>query len=343
MDPLLKKLIDAAGVSGYEGEVASIMRSELSKSCDEVSIDNFGNVVGRKGKGKRRIMLAAHMDEVGLIARHVTKEGYIKFIKVGGLDDRVLYSQRVIIKSKKGDILGVIGAKPPHAQKESDARQAPSYAHMFIDIGSKDKKETEKKVEIGDAVIFEPNSGVLNGKLCYGKCIDDRVGCYALLKIMEKIKTDAEIYGVATVQEEVGLKGARTSSFKIDPDYAIAIDTTVAGDSPGFNGDENVIKLGGGVSVTIMEANGRGIIVSEKMRKIFVDTAKKNDIKYQMDILEGGMTDGAMIYMNREGVPTGVLSIPTRYLHSATGVFSLDDVDAAVKLAVRSVERLARE
>jgi endoglucanase len=216
---------------------------------------------------------------------------------------------------------------------------------MFIDIGAASKEDALKRVEIGDAIIFEPTSGVLNGKLYYGKAVDDRIGCYALIKIMEKLKNSigAEIYAVATSQEEVGLKGARTSAFRINPEFAIAVDTTIAGDTPQITQRESSLKLGSGVAITLIEASGRGVIVSEKVKDLLIDTAKSNKIKYQIDVIEGGMTDGAMIYMNREGVPTGVLSIPTRYIHSATSVFSIDDVDSAVELAVEVIQRVAKE
>ena len=345
MDPLLKKIIDASGIPGYESEIAKIMQGELKKCCDETEIDDFGNVIAKKGKGKKRIMIAAHMDEVGLLVKHITKEGYINFIKVGGIDDRILPAQRVIIKAKSGDYMGVIGTKPPHLQKEEDRKQPLKYENMFIDIGCKNKEEAEKKIEIGDVIIFEPNSGVLNGKLLYGKAVDDRIGCFALIKIMEKLKgiRGAEVYAVATAQEEVGLKGARTSAFRVDPDFAIAVDTTIAGDTPQITELESSLKLGDGVAITIIEASGRGVIVNEKIKGLLISTAKANKIKYQIDVVEGGMTDGAIIYMNREGVPTGVLSIPTRYIHSPTSVFNIDDVNSAIELAVKVIQKVARE
>ncbi len=342
MDVLLKKIIEAPGISGHEGQIAKIMYDELKKACDGVQIDNFGNVIAKKGKGKTKIMLAAHMDEIGLMVKHITKEGFLYFIKVGGIDDRILPSQRVMVKAKNGNCLGIIGAKPPHLQKEEDKKKPLKYEDMFIDIGCNSKEEAEKKVEVGDVVIFEPNSGILNGNLYYGKAIDDRIGCFALIKIMEKLKINAEVYAVATAQEEVGLKGARTSAFKVDPDYAIAIDTNVSGDTPQITERESSLKLGSGVAITIIEASGRGLIVNEKMKNILIDTAKKNKIKYQVGVIEGGMTDGAMICINREGVPTGVLSIPTRYIHSPTGVFNIEDLNSAVELAVKVVENLAK-
>jgi putative aminopeptidase FrvX len=338
MDLLLKKILDASGISGYEKEITGIMQQELKKSCQEVIIDNFGNVIAKKGKGKKKIMIAAHMDEVGFLVKYISKEGFINFIKVGGIDDRILLGQRVVIKAKKGDIRGIIGAKPPHLMKDEEGKRTVKYEDMFIDIGCKNKEEAQKKVEIADSIVFDADAGNLNGELCYGKAIDDRVGCYALIKIMEKLKVAAEVYAVATVQEEVGLKGARTSSFKINPDFAIAIDTTVAGDTPGIKETESNLKLGDGVAITIIEASGRGVIVKE----LFIETAKKNNIKYQIDVIEGGMTDGAIIYMNREGIHTGVLSVPTRYIHSSTGVFNLKDLDSTIELAIKIIEKVAK-
>jgi tetrahedral aminopeptidase len=211
---------------------------------------------------------------------------------------------------------------------------------MFIDIGSKNKEETLKKVQLGDQVIFEPNFGCLNGNLYYGKAVDNRVGCYTLLKIMERVPGCAEIYAVATAQEEVGLKGARTSAFGIQPAYAIAVDTTTAGDTPGVKETESSLKLGEGVAITIIEASGRGVIVNHKIKDVFIETAQEQKIKYQLDVIEGGMTDAAMISLNRDGVIAGVLSVPARYVHAPTGVFCADDVEAAIELAVKSIEKL---
>jgi tetrahedral aminopeptidase len=343
MDALLKKILEASGISGYEKEISAIMKEELKKVCDSVETDTFGNVIARKGKGKKRIMLAAHMDEIGLLVKYINKEGYLNFIKVGGIDDRILLGQKVIIKSKGGDVKGIIGCKPVHLQRDDERKQSTKYEDMFIDIGARNRDDAEKRVAVADAVIFDTGCGNLHGNLYYGKAIDNRIGCYALIKIMEKLKAPAQVYAVATVQEEVGLKGARTASFKIDPQFAIAVDTTVAGDTPGIKETESALKLGGGVAITVMEAAGRGVIVSEQVRELFMDAAKKNKIKYQLDVIEGGMTDGAIIYMNREGIPTGVLSIPTRYVHAPTGVFNIDDVNSAIELAKAVIDKVARQ
>ena len=339
---LLRELCLASGVSGFEEEVKRIMQRELKKSCSEVKEDRFGNVIGRKGSGKTKIMLAAHMDEVGLMVKHVGKEGFLNFVKVGGIDDRILLHQRVIVQSKKGSFPGIIGLKPPHLQKDEERKKVVKHDEMFIDIGAKNRKEAEKLVSVGDPVLFESSFGSLSKDLYYGKAIDDRIGCYMLLKIMEKIpkNIDAEIYAVGTTQEEVGLKGARVAAYSINPEYAIAIDTTISGDTPGIKETESDLKLGKGPSITIMEAAGRGVVSHPLVRDALIAAAKKRKIPYQIDVLEGGMTDAAIIYLTREGIPCGVVSCPTRYIHGPTAVFDMRDVNNAVKLVLSAVKEL---
>jgi len=249
----------------------------------------------------------------------------------------------VEIINKKGEhVKGIIGTKPPHLMTAEEAKQPLKFENMFIDIGLSSREEVLKVIDIGDQIIFEPNAGVLNGDLYYGKAADNRAGCYALVKIMEKLPKNigAEIYGAATAQEEVGLKGAKTSSFKVAPDFALIIDTTVAGDTPGIEEKTSALKLGKGVAITMIEASGRGTIVPQKVRKMLIETAEKNKIPYQLDIIDGGMTDGAQIYMNREGILTGILSIPTRYIHAPASVFNIKDVEAAIDLAVKTIEKV---
>jgi endoglucanase len=262
---------------------------------------------------------------------------------VGVINDSILPAKTVEIINRKGEhIKGVIGTKPPHLMTSEEAKKPLNFTNMFIDIGLSSKEEVLKVCDIGDQIIFEPNAGVLNGDLYYGKAADNRISCYALVKIMEKLSSSiaAEIYGVATAQEEVGLKGAKTSSFKVDPDFALVIDTTIAGDTPGIEEKVSALKLGKGVAITMIEASGRGTIVPQKVRKMMEETAVENNIPYQKDIIDGGMTDGAQIYMNREGILTGILSIPTRYIHAPTSVFNIKDVESAVELAVKTIEKI---
>ena len=336
---LIEELCTAAGISGFEGDIVKIMQRELGKSCDSVETDNFGNIIASKGKGKMKIMLAAHLDEIGLMVKYISKEGFINFVKIGGIDDRSLMGQRVIVKAKKGDVPGIIGSKPPHLQKDEERKQVIKHEDLFIDIGAKDDKDAKKRIEIGDPIIFEPNFAGLGNNLYYGKAVDDRLGCYILAKVMEKIPKDinATVYAVGTAQEETGLKGARVSAFKIDPDYAFAIDTTIAGGTPQIKETESNLKVGNGPAITITEASGRGVVTHPKLRELLINSAKKNKIPYQIDVLEGGMTDGAIIYLTREGIPTGVVSIPCRYIHAPSGVFSMKDVDNAIKLLIKAL------
>jgi len=334
------------GISGCEENVAKIMIDALKKAADSVETDNFGNVIAKKGKGKKKIMIAAHMDEIGMIVKHINPQGFIYFIKVGGINDSILPGKLVEIINKDGrHIKGVLGTKPPHLMNAEEAKQPVKFENMFIDIGLSSKEEVEKLVEIGDQIIFEPNAGVLNGDMCYGKAADNRISCYALVKVLEKLSNDinAEVFGCATAQEEVGLKGGKTSSFKVNPDFALVIDTTVAGDMPGIEEKVSALKLGKGAAITIVEASGRGTIVSGKVRKLMIDAAKKSKIDYQLDIIDGGMTDGAVIYTNREGILTGIISIPTRYIHAPTSVFNMKDINSAVNLAVKTIEKAAKE
>jgi len=343
MEKLLKDLLMSDGISGYEENVAKIMTETLLKTCDSVETDNFGNVIGKKGKGKKKIMIAAHMDEIGMVVKHVNEKGYIYFIKVGGINDSILPGKTVRIINKKGEhITGIIGTKPPHLMNDEERKVPIKFENMFIDIGLPSREDVLKVIEIGDQIIFEPSAGVLNGDFYYGKAADNRISCYAMAKVMEKLpkNIDAEIYACATAQEEVGLKGGKTSSFKVNPDFALVIDTTVAGDMPGIEEKTSALKLGKGVAITMIEASGRGTIVPHKVRKIMKEAAQENKIPHQIDIIDGGMTDGALIYTNRDGILTGILSIPTRYIHAPTSVFNIKDVESAIDLAVKTIEKI---
>jgi endoglucanase len=348
MEKLLKDLLMSDGISGYEENTAKIMTDSLSKMCSFVETDNFGNVIGKLGKGKKKIMIAAHMDELGRVVKHVNEKGYIYFIKVGGINDSILPGKLVEIINKKGEhIKGVIGTKPPHLMTPEEAKKPVAHTGMFIDIGLSSREEVLKILDIGNQIIFEPNAGVLHGDFFYGKAADNRISCYAMVKVMQelsKIKDlNAEVYACATAQEEVGLKGGKTSSFKLNPDFALVIDTTIAGDMPGIEEKVSALKLGKGVAITMIEASGRGTIVPQRVRKIMLETATKNNIAHQIDIIDGGMTDGAIIYTNREGILTGILSIPTRYIHAPSSVFNIKDIESAIKLATATVESAVKE
>ncbi len=337
MKKLLKRLSEAHGVPGSEGEVRDIMSKELSRHC-EIEVDRMGNLIAKKGDGKKKVMLAAHMDEIGLMVKHIDEKGFIRFAALGGFFDQTLVSQRVLIHTRKSRIPGVIGSKPPHLMKEDERKRGVERKDMFVDAGFKSDKEAAKAgVSIGDYITFDRSFKELKGDLVTGKAFDDRIGCLALIEVMKKINADYTVYGVGTVQEEVGLKGARTSAFRINPDFAIAIDVNLAGDYPGIKEEESALKLGNGPVIEIADASGRGLITHPKIKDLLIKTAKKNKIKYQLSVGEGGTTDATAIHLTREGVPSGVISVPVRYIHSPVEVASMKDIKDAIALTLSSL------
>jgi endoglucanase len=337
---LLKKLTEAHSVPGSEGEVRAILEEELSKYCDEVEVDKMGNLIARKGEGERKAMIAAHMDEVGLMVKHIDKNGFIRFTPLGGFFDQTLLNQRVVVHGKKGRVTGVIGSKPPHLMEEEERKKPIKAKDMFIDVGAKSDKACRKMgISIGDYITMDRSFQKLGGGLVTGKAFDDRIGCYALVEVMKKIKTDYSIYAVGTTQEEVGLKGARTAAYKINPDYAIVLEVTTTGDYPGGKEEESANKIGKGPVITIADASGRGLITHPRVKDLLINTAEKKKIPYQLEVGIGGTTDASVIHLTREGVPSGVISVPTRYLHSPVEVASARDINNMIKLAVLALER----
>ncbi|MEN4017817.1 MAG: M42 family metallopeptidase [Methanobacterium sp.] len=341
MSELLKKLSNAPGVSGFEEEIRKIITDELKDHVDEIEADNMGNIIAvKKGKNGKKIMLAAHMDEIGLMVRFIDKNGFIKFSKIGGINDQMLLNQEVIIHSKKGKILGVIGAKPPHRMKPAEKKKVLEYENMFIDIGASNREEAEELISIGDPVTIKHEFSNLRGNLVTGKAFDNRVGCYVLVEAMKRAKTSATIYGVGTVQEEVGLKGAKTSAFKINPDMAIALDVTICGDHPGIKFEDAPAKINKGPAIILTDASGRGTITHPMVKKLLIESAIEEEIPYQLEVSEGGTTDATAIHLTREGIPTGVLSVPTRYIHTPVEVASLEDIENTIKLLIAAIEKI---
>ena len=347
MDQLLKKLSEAPSISGYEENVGKLIKAELSGKVDELREDSFGNIITRKGRGKIRVMLAAHMDEVGLMVKHIDDDGFVKFTRIGGLDNQVILCQRVQIHTRKGVLSGVLGAKPVHMLKEEEAKMAIKSESMFIDLGFKDKKAVEAAgVRIGDWISFDRET-IKCGTRITGKAFDNRIGCAVLVELMKKIKPNCEVYGVFTTQEEVGLKGARVSAFGIDPHFALAIDTDLVGDTPGITPDECNAGLGKGPVITISDggrgdSSGSGLMTSRKVIDWLEDSAKKAKINYQMLVSSGGTTDATIIALNRSGVPTGTLGIPTRYLHTPVQVLDIEDAKDMVKLVESALNNLPK-
>lgn len=232
MMELMKELSLTPGVSGSEEKIANIIKRELKDVADSIEEDSMGNVIATK-KGEKKaptVMLASHMDEIGLMVRYIDEKGYVKFSTIGGINDQMLMNQSVIIHSSIGeDVPGVIGSKPPHVTKPEERNKVVKADDMFIDIGAKDQEDAEKMIRIGDKISFRAWFEEYPNDLIMGKALDNRVGCYVMMEVLKRVNTRATVYGVGTVQEEVGLKGAKTSAFKLNPDMAIALDVTLSG------------------------------------------------------------------------------------------------------------------
>lgn len=338
---LLEKFSNATGISGYEGNVEKIFAEEIKPFVDETKTDKLGNLIAHKKGEGLTIMIAAHMDEIGLIVRYIDEKGFIRFATVGGFFDQTLLSQRVIIHGKKGPVLGLVGCKPPHVMKEEEKKKVVEIKTMFIDIGAKNAKDAKKiGVEVGSTVTIDREFKKLVNDNVTGKAFDNRAGLVMLIEAMRrisKLKVNANVFAVGTVQEEVGLKGARTSAYGINPDLAIATDVTIPGDHPGIDKQEAAVEMGKGSVITIMEAGGRGAIVPEKIINWLKETADKNKIKYQVEVSEGGYTDAAAIHLIRNGIPTGVISVPARYIHSPVEMVNIFDVDQGAELIAQAI------
>jgi putative aminopeptidase FrvX len=339
MKSLLEKLSNAHGVSGREGSIQDIVRQEIMPLVDEVKTDNFGNLIAiRKGE-KPSIMIEAHMDEIGLMVKYVDEKGFLRFIKIGGWFDPVLSNQRVMVHTLKGPIVGVLGAKPVHVMKEEDKKKPADAKDMFIDIGVGSRKEAEDLgVVPGVPVTMDRTFASLQGGKVTGKAFDNRAGLVTMIEALRRTKTKCTIYAVGTVQEEVGLKGAKVSAYGLKPDVAIASDVTIPGDHPGIEMKDAPVEMGKGPVITVADGSGRGIIVSPQVLRWMTETAQQFNIPYQLEVSDGGITDGTAIHVTRDGIPTGVISVATRYVHSPVEVLSLEDVEGSAELMARAME-----
>jgi len=346
---LLKKICEIPSPSGFEDKIREELIKELEPHADKLWIDTMGNIIAyKKGGEEGKLMIAAHMDEIGLMINAVTKEGFLRFVPIGGWAERILPGQRVLIRTLKGTILrGVIGVKPPHIMKPEERKKVIPMDQLFIDIGVTSKEEAEKLgVTIGSVAVIERTVEKLgNPDFVTGRAFDDKIGVVTAVeafKLMSEHKVD--VYCVITVQEEVGLKGARTAAFAIGANVGLAIDVTIAADVPGVAPDKQIVKLGKGPAIKVMDGRaGSGLIAHPAVRDLLIKTAEEEKIPYQLEVLPGGTTDASAIQLTREGVPTGAISIPTRYIHSPVEVCHLEDVANAIKLLVAFTKRLNKE
>ena len=341
---ILKRLSDARGISGYEGDVSDVVKELAEPYCDSIRVDTLGNLVCTVNGGKPEVMLATHMDEIGLVVKFIEENGFLRFTRMGGWFDQTLRSQRVVIRGKKGDVWGVIGCKPPHVMKEEERKSVVSHEDMFIDVGASSREDVEMLgIEVGSPVVMDRELIHLSGSRVSGKALDNRSGVATgihVLSLLQEREVDATIHFVATVQEEVGLKGAKTSAYGINPDVALVVDVTIAGDHPGISLKEAPIEVGKGPAICMVDGSGRGTITHPQVVKWLKDTASRHYIPFQLDVSEGGTTDAAVIHLTRDGIPTGTLSIPSRYIHTPVEVIDMLDVEYTSKLVARAIERV---
>jgi len=330
-----KKLTEINGVSGDEGAVREYIKSQISNYADQVFTDTMGNIIAlKKGNSEKKVMLSAHMDEVGFIVSGITEKGYIEFKSVGGIDTRVIISKKVTIGKKR--VKGIIGMKAIHLQKRAERESVPQLKELYIDIGASSKDEALKHVSLGDYIAFETTAEILGSDTLKAKAIDDRAGCAILMELMKK-PVVYDTYFCFTTQEEVGLRGARICAHRIEPDIALVVESTTCSDVYGYEEHEYVTNMGGGAVVTFMD---RTTIVENSFRKWLYDSAKNNSIPVQYKRTTAGGNDCGRIHLAKGGVRAASVSVPCRYLHSPCGLASITDINAVYKLAEMLLDKI---
>lgn len=341
---MLKDLTDARAIPGDEKEARDVMESYIKPYADEVYADHLGSLIAKKSGNANgpKIMIAGHLDEVGFLVTRIDDNGFIYFQTVGGWWSQVMLAQRVTILGKHGDVTGIIGSKPPHILSAEARKKPVKVEDMFIDIGATSKKEAEEfGVRPGDSIVpYFEFTQLKNKKMLLAKAWDNRIGCAIAIEVMKQLQESDHpnvIYGVGTVQEEVGLRGAKTSANMIMPDIGFGVDVGIAGDTPGVSDKEADSKLGKGPQIVLYDAS----MVSHKgLRDFIVDIAEEEQIPYQFATMAGGGTDSGSIHLTGHGVPSLSITIATRYIHTHAAILHRDDFENAVKLIVQAIKKL---
>ncbi len=339
---LLEKLSNARGVSGNEQEVRDIIIEVIKDRVDEYRIDTLGNLITlKRARGRSRaafrVMLAAHMDEVGLMIVYIESTGHLRFRPVGGIDARVLLSKVVLIGKDK--VPGVIGVKPIHLLKQKEREQVLDVESLTIDIGAKSKEEAAGVVKVGDYATFATEFAEMGDGLVKGKALDDRTGCAVLVDLLRR-DYPFDLYGVFTVQEEVGARGARVAAFAIEPNVAFALESTVCDDSPKTRDISPTTRLGAGVAISVADNT---LLSDPHLVNLLIETAQENRIPYQIKQPMKGGTDAGRIHMVKEGIPSIAVAVPTRYIHSSVSLLSLQDFDNTIALMNKTLIKLSPE
>lgn len=322
MKSLIKKLVETTAPSGYETPLRELVRSEVESMADQISVDALGNLIAKKnasgGKGLK-VMLSAHMDEIGVIATHVDENGFVRFTTIGGVRPHTCLGGRVRFLNGVGGVIG--------SDRLEDASKAPTFEQLFIDLGAASRKDCP--VKVGDIAGFERPFTEMGSRLV-SKAMDDRIGVAVLIETMRHLKeTPHEVYFVFSTQEEVGLRGATTAAYGVDPDLGVSVDVTATGDTP--KGSKMEVKLGAGPAIKVRDG---GMLSDPRVVDWMVQGARKNKLPYQLEVLEGGTTDARAMQVTRSGMPAGCVSIPCRYIHSPSEMVDLNDVQNAVSLLV---------
>jgi putative aminopeptidase FrvX len=343
---LIQSFCDVPGPSGFEGKVRRLFEERIRPYADRFLSDNLGSLIAvKEGEpGGPKILIAGHMDEIGFLVTRITDEGFIKFQTIGGWWEQVMLAQRVVIDTAQGPVHGVIGSKPPHILGPEERKKVYDKKDMFIDVGAKDKAEAESfGIRPGDPIVpWSPFQPLANPDYLMGKAWDDRYGPVAIVRLFQALQGVAHpnvVFGAATVQEEVGLRGATTTANLVSADIGIALDVGIAGDTPGLGPDDAQSKLGQGPSLLIYDGS---MIPHRGLRDLVIDTARAEGIPLQFDRIAGGGTDAGAIHRQGAGVPSVVIGVPTRYIHSHAAVFHRRDLKEAVRLLVALVKRLDR-
>lgn len=331
---LLRTVTEESGVPGYEDRVRDIVRDELEASTDYVRTDAMGNVIGTvEGGADYSVAVAAHMDEIGFMVKHITDGGFLKLDALGGWDARVLRAQRVTVHGEE-DVTGVFGSVPPHTLDETPEDGEADVGDRVVDLG-RDAETVEELVSVGDIVTMQQDT-IQMGDTVTGKALDDRVCLFAMLEAAREIESpDVTIHFCATVQEEVGLRGATALGVDVDPDLAIALDVTIASDIPGVSEDKHVTALGDGTAIKLKDSS---VITTPKVHERLRRVAEDEDIDHQLEVLPTGGTDTAGFQNTHGAKPVGAISIPTRYLHTVTETANGDDIRASIDLLTAFLE-----
>lgn len=338
---LLADICEKPGTSGFEQPIRELILKSIKGLADEITVDPMGNIVAlQRGKdSSQKVMVPAHMDEIGFIVTHIDNEGFVRFHTLGGFDPKTLTAQRVLIHGKNKTLVGVMGSKPIHVMTPEERNKTPQIQDYFIDLGMK-RDEVVKHIEVGSPITRERQL-IEMGDCVNCKSLDNRVSVFILIETLRALKGKKlpyDFYGVFTVQEEVGLRGAITAGHYLDPDFAICLDTTIAFDVPGNKDFDKITRLGEGTAIKIMDGS---VICDYRMVEYMKQTAEKNKIKYQMEILTAGGTDtGGIQRMAKSGAICGAVSIPTRHIHQVIETCNKEDIQRSIELLSACIEGL---